>query len=548
MFDAKTTMGRPCPIQSESECPSADSAAASNRNVVTSDDSPDARNSCSRFRLDAKTSMGGPTMTTNEGANSDSAAVPLAPNAECKQPVAVAPSAMAWASPVNPALLSVTTEASRTARDCSGLSDIPLSASSNGHYHSTTVAMSEQPGAFRVQPGGTRVAVAQKPDTFRELPCLEAPLSVDEATHARANGAVDDQVVLPGTLAEAVDHGSRPPSPAIDSSIPKACEISPSEISPCWIRCQTILLLTIVMVTVATAIVTGVLVKDSNRSSSFERFMASSSWSIDTRPIAANDTASPQAQALRWLARDLQYNSSRESWQIRQRYALAVFYFSLGGQWWFNTTGWLSVNDECSWYSMDVSCDDRGRYVSLALGTNSLSGTLPLDLGYLTDLRRLYLYHNYLSGAVPTTIVSLRQLKDLELNENALSGPIPTEIWLLTLLESLLLASNQFTGQISSQLGKLTDLTDLYFNENSLTGTIPAQIGLLHLVNYLTLDGNLLSGAVPTLIGLSHKIIEGSVRDNLLEGTIPTEIGFMTSLRAFDLSSNLFSGTIPSEL
>ncbi|XP_059292503.1 probable leucine-rich repeat receptor-like protein kinase At1g35710 [Lycium ferocissimum] len=57
--------------------------------------------------------------------------------------------------------------------------------------------------------------------------------------------------------------------------------------------------------------------------------------------------------------------------------------------------------------------------VYLDLSVNNLfSGSIPITLGDLTELKILYLYHNQLSGPIPSELGSLKNLSDLELSNN----------------------------------------------------------------------------------------------------------------------------------
>jgi len=59
---------------------------------------------------------------------------------------------------------------------------------------------------------------------------------------------------------------------------------------------------------------------------------------------------------------------------------------------------------------------------------------------------------------------------------NQLTGSIPTELGNLTNLVSLWLDDNQLEGAIPADLGNLTNLNYLYLNSNQLTGSIPATL------------------------------------------------------------------------
>jgi len=64
----------------------------------------------------------------------------------------------------------------------------------------------------------------------------------------------------------------------------------------------------------------------------------------------------------------------------------------------------------------------------------------------------------------------------LNLGSNQLTGSIPPEIGSLTNLTSLYLDDNQLTGEIPSEIGNLTNLRTLYLAVNQLTGAIPQPV------------------------------------------------------------------------
>ena len=71
---------------------------------------------------------------------------------------------------------------------------------------------------------------------------------------------------------------------------------------------------------------------------------------------------------------------------------------------------------------------------------------------------------------------NISQTTLLHLGGNQLTGEIPPEIGYLTNLTHLWLNGNQLTGEIPPEIGNLTNLTRLYLYDNQLTGEIPQEV------------------------------------------------------------------------
>ena len=165
----------------------------------------------------------------------------------------------------------------------------------------------------------------------------------------------------------------------------------------------------------------------------------------------------------------------------------------------------------------------------LELGGNQLSGSIPPEIGNLTNLIKLNLFGNQLSGSIPPEIGSLSNLTALYLSDNQLSGPIPPEIGNLTKLKLLWMYDNQLSGAIPPEIGSLTNLIVLYLNNNQLSGTIPTEIGNITNLTDLNLYANQLSGAIPLSIKNLTNLRYLGLSGNQLCGIVPLAVATSAS-------------------
>jgi len=232
--------------------------------------------------------------------------------------------------------------------------------------------------------------------------------------------------------------------------------------------------------------------------------------------------------------------------------ALTALYKSTDGGNWTDNSGWdttavpASMQEFNSWYGLFVTDDNI--LSEVVLSSNNLTGSLPSELGDLSDLYWLALSHNQLTGNVPREIGGLSNLRWLDLSYNQLTDALPSEMGMLTELEHLWLHENQFTGQIPSEFGHLINLVALGLKQNQLTGEIPSDLGNLLWLKWMWLDENLLTGRIPADLGNLPNLEILELDHNELTGSIPAEMGSLTKLTTLDLSFNQISGEIPSEI
>ncbi|MBE6281332.1 MAG: hypothetical protein E7095_04635 [Bacteroides sp.] len=162
-----------------------------------------------------------------------------------------------------------------------------------------------------------------------------------------------------------------------------------------------------------------------------------------------------------------------------ERNALIAFYNAMNGDSWHSIWGHEDVKNK-NWCSKEplstwagVTTNSQGRVTELRLPGCYLTGTIPSEIGNLTELEVLQLNSNNITGELPKELFNLKKLRILCLMTNWITGKIPEEIGNLTNLTELWLHQNGFTGAIPESLMKLTKLEDLRLCENPLFGNLP---------------------------------------------------------------------------
>uniref|UniRef100_A0A7S2N1H5 L domain-like protein n=2 Tax=Helicotheca tamesis TaxID=374047 RepID=A0A7S2N1H5_9STRA len=213
------------------------------------------------------------------------------------------------------------------------------------------------------------------------------------------------------------------------------------------------------------------------------------------------DKESPQYKALDWIANKDRANITIwDKVRIVQRYVLAVIYYSTGGEEWTDKYSFLTDRHECEWsddsgtLGVDGCNDDY--ITSLDFSENSLDGTIPTEVGHLTNLTAFRLLGNNVTGT------------------------IPTEFGLLTNMAFFSLVRNEgLRGHIPSELGNFNSVIGFWVNANSLSGSIPSELGQLTSVNYFALRDNNLTGEIPTSLANIKALISMELHMNSLHGS-----------------------------
>lgn len=160
-----------------------------------------------------------------------------------------------------------------------------------------------------------------------------------------------------------------------------------------------------------------------------------------------DDPSAPNNQAVAWLVDE---SSERNTTlmvggnKLVQRFALLTLELN-----WRNHSNASYVEelvDECQWEG--VVCVGN-TVTEISWGSQGLTGSIPPEVGLLTNL------------------------KYLDLSQNDLEGTIPENLYDLTKLQRLYLYQNELTGTLSESIGRLHNLTHVHLSHNQLSGSIP---------------------------------------------------------------------------
>ncbi|BFG37781.1 hypothetical protein CerSpe_240550 [Prunus speciosa] len=185
----------------------------------------------------------------------------------------------------------------------------------------------------------------------------------------------------------------------------------------------------------------------------------------------------------------------------------------------------------------------------LHLRDNLFSGPIPHNIGQvMPNLKYLDISTNSLSGSIPLFLGNLSQLQFILISNNLLSGEIPHFWNNMPSLVCINLSNNSLSGEIPHFWNNMPSLGCIDLSNNSLSGTIPRSLGSLTLLKFLILSSNNFSGEVPSLKNCTYlRILD--LGDNKFFGPILAFIGeSMLSLKILSLSSNSFTGSIPLKL
>ena len=173
---------------------------------------------------------------------------------------------------------------------------------------------------------------------------------------------------------------------------------------------------------------------------------------------------------------------------------------------------------------------------------NNVNGSIPEELYWLTSLQTLALFEEEnLGGTLSSRIgdLSSEHFRYLHYSYNALTGSIPLELGQLTNMASLLLMSNDLTGPIPETFGRSWPLP---LSNSSASG------GASHKMEVLQLDFNHLTGTIPVSLFEMTNLLLLYLYENFFSGSLPSQVGQLGLLHDLFVDGNQLSGTVRGDL
>uniref|UniRef100_A0ACD5XFR3 Uncharacterized protein n=1 Tax=Avena sativa TaxID=4498 RepID=A0ACD5XFR3_AVESA len=210
----------------------------------------------------------------------------------------------------------------------------------------------------------------------------------------------------------------------------------------------------------------------------------------------------------------------------------------------------------------------------LILDYNNLTGSIPPEIGNMTELQELSFAQNYLGGQLPGTLSHLIKLQDMYLSENQLgghvpelgnssllrmvdihmnnfSGMFPSSICVGGALRYLIAAYNRFTSIHQKTFQNCTTLQHVEFTANNIVAELNGCFGEhSRQLEVMAFGQNQLYGGILADEGETFPcnytlLLFLDLSNNALDGSISKCLWDMPSLEFMDLSSNSFAGVVP---
>jgi len=313
-------------------------------------------------------------------------------------------------------------------------------------------------------------------------------------------------------------------------------------------------------------------------------------YNLDISLLHKPDDNSPQQLAFAFIT-DTQAYPLLSPRKRLERFALACFYYSTYRQSnpytpqpsdWSSEHQWMLHYDVCVWQGVYCHVEENGHVWEIRLGSNRLSGGLPMELVLIQELKVIWLPNNFLhvSSHDARLFGLLPRLEVLDLNDNYVEyvDRLPSNVSHVALsynlmedfaiydwpalthlevesnfltkldgvnelpsIEYLYVRRNQLELQLPDWILPLRMATTVWLDENNVTGTLP-DLTDSNLVS-LSIASTQLTGTIPALPTSLQRLW---LYENALTGSIPDQVASLSHLRVLDIHANLLTGVVPN--
>lgn len=138
-----------------------------------------------------------------------------------------------------------------------------------------------------------------------------------------------------------------------------------------------------------------------------------------------------------------------------------------------------------------------GNVQYLNISCNSFESELPTSIWNSSNLQIFSASFSKITGQIPD-FVDCKSIYKIELQGNSITGTIPWNIGDCEKLLQLNLSKNNLTGIIPYEISTLPSITDVDLSQNSLTGTIPSSFNNCSTLENFNISFNSLTGPIPS--------------------------------------------------
>jgi len=114
---------------------------------------------------------------------------------------------------------------------------------------------------------------------------------------------------------------------------------------------------------------------------------------------------------------------NKKCYYLDERMVLDVLWKRTDGPNWMGGDGWNVLNAEKCMFQ-GITCNNAGKVINITLANMNLRGTIPEELGYLSQLQHLNLSNNELTGFLPSDL-RFAPLESLDVSGNRIEGFVP---------------------------------------------------------------------------------------------------------------------------